>query len=210
MPDSCYVCDKKGDVKRCSGCQHAYYCSRTCQRQHWRRHKPHCIPPQSSLHELLHACFMDVFPSASAALDYGFESMSLYHGDLVLPDQRQLLSPEHVLLGLYQMINRDINLDELPSCGTVPVANSIGASKKMLLEAYEKNALDDFLHRYINSVIEHSGEYLPPENYCFLWLRNRLVIGPTRLLLSESVYLTQEQVVQMRNDISRRYYEASN
>ncbi|KAJ7336069.1 hypothetical protein OS493_013447 [Desmophyllum pertusum] len=207
MPDSCYICEKEGDVKRCSGCQHAYYCSRTCQRKDWRRHKRHCIPPQSSLHELSYACDIDVFPSPSTARDYGFDNMRLYHGDVVFYDGSRA---ENILLGLYQMINRDIGIDELPSIYNIPVANSIGASKKMLHEAYEKNALDDFVHRYINSVIEHSGLYNPSNNFCFLWLQNRLVIGPTRLSPSESVQLTQEQVVQMRNDIYRKYYEASN
>ena len=173
-----------------------------------RRHKPHCIPPQSSLHELLHACFLDVFPSPSTARDYGFDSMSLYYGNVVL--SKSGCTAEIILLGLYQMIKRDIGNDEMPSYDN-PVLNSIGASKKMLLEAYETNALDEFLHRYISSVIEHYGEHLPPDNYCFLWLRNRLVIGPTRLSpSSESVQLTQEQVVQMRNDIYHKYYKASN
>ncbi len=28
--------------KRCSGCNIAWYCSTTCQKQHWKEHKPKC------------------------------------------------------------------------------------------------------------------------------------------------------------------------
>lgn len=154
---------------------------------------------------------MDVWPSASAARDYGFDNVKLYHGDSVLPGDSDGLTPKHILLGLYQIITKDTGNDELRNAGGIlisntPVYNSIGASKKMMLEAFEKNSLDEFLHRYINSVIERCGDQLSPDCYIFQWIQNRLVIGPTRLSLSESVELTQGQVVQMRNDIYRRYY----
>ncbi|XP_020616806.1 uncharacterized protein LOC110054792 [Orbicella faveolata] len=213
MPGICYSCGERRETKRCSACQHAHYCSKTCQKRHWKKHKPNCIPPESSLHELFDACAMDLWPSAPAAHDYGFDNVKLYHGDSVFPRDSRGLTPEHVLLGLYQIITRDIKNDELPNVGEflsdIPVYNSIGASKKMMLESFEKNSLDDFLHRYISSVIERVGDQLPPDCYIFQWTRHRLVIGPTRLLLSESVGLTQGQVVQMRNDIYRRYYETS-
>ena len=157
---------------------------------------------------------MDVWPSASTARDYGFDNVKLYHGDSVLPGDSRGLTPKHILLGLYQIITKDIGNDELRNAGGIlisntPVYNSMGASKKMMLEAFEKNSLDEFLHRYINSVIERCGDQLPRDCYIFQWVRNRLVIGPTRLSLSESVELTQGQVVQMRNDIYRRYYGTS-
>ncbi|KAL9959780.1 hypothetical protein ACROYT_G033135, partial [Oculina patagonica] len=209
---TCYNCGKKGDLKRCAGCQHAYYCSKACQKQHWRRHKPNCIPPESSLHELFQACFTDLFPSPSTARDYGFDNVKLYHGDgvikswncprgdLVLPDGS---TAKNVLLGVYQFIAQDIANTERPE-GWLPVKNSIGASMKMMHEAFEKNALDEFLHRYINSL----GNHLTPESYCYGWIKLKLVIGPTRLSLSDSVQLTKEQVEQMRSDIYRRYYGA--
>lgn len=157
---------------------------------------------------------MDLWPSALTAHDYGFDNVKLYHGDSVFPGVSDGLTPKHVLLGLYQIITKDIRNDELPNVGRflsdTPVYNSFGASKKMMLEAFEKNSLDDFLHRYISSVIDGFGVYLTPDCYVFLWTRHRLVIGPTRMSLSESVELTQGQVVQMRNDIYRRYYETSN
>ena len=211
MPGICYSCGERRETKRCAACHHAHYCSKTCQKRHWKKHKPNCIPPESSLHELFDACAKDLFPSAPAAYDYGFDNVKLYHGDSVLPGHSDGLSPKHVLLGLYQIITKDIGNDELPNVGEflsdTPVYNSIGASKKMMLEAFEKNSLDDFLHRYIRSVIEELGDQLPRDCYVFLWRWHRLVIGPTRLLLSETVGLTQGQVVQMRNDIYQRYYE---
>ena len=156
---------------------------------------------------------MDLFPSAPVAHDYGFDNVKLYHGDSVLPGDSRGLTPKHVLLGLYQFITRDICQDELPNAGAflslTPVYNSIGASKKMMLEAFEKNSLDEFLHRYISNVIERVGDHLTPNCYIFLWTRHRLVIGPTRMSLSKSVELTRWQVVQMRKDIYQRYYKTS-
>jgi len=52
----CAVCGKieyPGDVKlyavelkRCSACKAAYYCSKSCQKQDWATHKLHCNIPQ--------------------------------------------------------------------------------------------------------------------------------------------------------------------
>lgn len=30
--------------KKCSRCKLAYYCSRGCQKSHWKKHKPRCLP----------------------------------------------------------------------------------------------------------------------------------------------------------------------
>ena len=204
---TCDNCNHEANLKRCAGCQHAYYCSKTYQKRHWRKHKPNCIPPESSLHELFRACLVDEWPSPSASREYGFDNVRLYHGDLRLPFEGfpEALTAGNILLGVYEFITVDICNDECPGYGTVPVYNSIGASKKMMLEAYENNALDEFIHRYINSARNH----LTPQSYCTQWIQNKLVIGPTRLSLSDSVQLTQEQVMQMRNDIYRRYYGTS-
>jgi hypothetical protein len=32
--------------QRCSGCQQASYCSRDCQKEHWRQHKHYCREQQ--------------------------------------------------------------------------------------------------------------------------------------------------------------------
>ena len=31
-----------GDFQRCGACKNAYYCTKTCQREHWTLHKPDC------------------------------------------------------------------------------------------------------------------------------------------------------------------------
>lgn len=36
--------DREKDMKRCSGCKIAIYCSPECQKRDWKRHKEQCIP----------------------------------------------------------------------------------------------------------------------------------------------------------------------
>ena len=43
---TCFLCGKEGrspSLRRCSQCEIAYYCSKTCQRGHWKKHKAACI-----------------------------------------------------------------------------------------------------------------------------------------------------------------------
>ena len=43
---TCFHCGKEGrspPLRRCSQCEIAYYCSKTCQRGHWKQHKAACI-----------------------------------------------------------------------------------------------------------------------------------------------------------------------
>lgn len=39
----CFVAGEHSEFKRCSACKHVYYCSGTCQKQDWGRHKPDCL-----------------------------------------------------------------------------------------------------------------------------------------------------------------------
>jgi MYND finger len=39
---SCTRCQTSPSLKRCSACHAAYYCSKQCQRDDWKAHKPHC------------------------------------------------------------------------------------------------------------------------------------------------------------------------
>ena len=42
----CFLCQKEGrspPLRRCSQCEVAYYCSKTCQWGHWKAHKAACI-----------------------------------------------------------------------------------------------------------------------------------------------------------------------
>ena len=42
----CFLCGKEGrspPLQKCSQCEVAYYCGKTCQQAHWKTHKPVCI-----------------------------------------------------------------------------------------------------------------------------------------------------------------------
>ena len=42
----CFLCQKEGrspPLQKCSQCEVAYYCGKTCQKAHWKKHKPVCI-----------------------------------------------------------------------------------------------------------------------------------------------------------------------
>ena len=39
---ACQTCGVSGKLRRCGGCNDAYYCSTTCQAQHWPEHRSHC------------------------------------------------------------------------------------------------------------------------------------------------------------------------
>ena len=42
----CLLCGKEGrspPLRKCTQCEVAYYCGRTCQQAHWKTHKPACI-----------------------------------------------------------------------------------------------------------------------------------------------------------------------
>ena len=45
----CASCGCDGKLKRCSGCDEAYYCNTACQRSHWKSHKRNCRPLSPSL-----------------------------------------------------------------------------------------------------------------------------------------------------------------
>lgn len=42
----CQVCPSTAttEMQQCTRCQHAYYCSRACQKDDWRHHKQYCVP----------------------------------------------------------------------------------------------------------------------------------------------------------------------
>merc|ERR1712071_613654 len=45
---NCHNCHQTCKLLRCSNCQIAQYCSRSCQRKHWRTHKLVCLPVDHS------------------------------------------------------------------------------------------------------------------------------------------------------------------
>ena len=195
----CYNCQREGELKRCSKCKQAFYCSVECQSQHWSRHKSNCVRSDSSIHQLFEACFDNVFPDNAAFVDYGFLSMAKYYKDFQTHDG---YSAEQILLGLFQSIKREVCCFEHREGKWV--FNTFGASKKMIVKAYKTNGLDDFLHRYIRNVIDNYGKQSP--GYCFMWLKNKLVIGPTQLTLDKMERLTEDKILEMRNEIFLKYY----
>ena len=193
-------------MKRCAACKHAFYCSKACQKQHWKKHKPNCIDARSSLHNLFKACRQDLWPALPAMLDYGFLNMQKYYGSELLGQLN--LTADQILLGLFQQMTREIGCLEYGD--TQNVSCSIDITKKMLLAACEGNALDEFLHRYISNVFELSEgkDRKTYWGYGHAWLDNKLVIGPTRPLMPTGVLNnTEEEELRMRNEIYRRYYE---
>ncbi|PFX17637.1 hypothetical protein AWC38_SpisGene18024 [Stylophora pistillata] len=41
-PECAFCHSKEGTLKRCLGCKRVFYCSRNCQKKHWREHKTDC------------------------------------------------------------------------------------------------------------------------------------------------------------------------
>ena len=41
-PECAFCHSKTGTLKRCSGCKRVFYCSKKCQKSHWKEHKPEC------------------------------------------------------------------------------------------------------------------------------------------------------------------------
>ena len=42
----CFLCQREGQsppLRRCSQCEIAFYCSKDCQRGHWKTHKAACV-----------------------------------------------------------------------------------------------------------------------------------------------------------------------
>lgn len=78
-PRCANFCDNevsKTDLKRCTGCKKAWYCSQVCQKEQWRRHIFDCNPkrPIATVYYLSRACFEDLIPvHVQTRRDFGFE-----------------------------------------------------------------------------------------------------------------------------------------
>ena len=197
----CYFCDKEmTTTKQCANCRHAVYCSKDCQKKHWSKHKPNCVRSDHSIHGLFDCCSSDFLPDpgSTVARDYGFDNVRVNHGDVLWGISSTPCLAENILIGLYQFIRRDVVCLETPGESRL-VFSSIGASKKMIVEAMENNKLDDFIHLYIKNVFSRHGPHSP--QYCFGWIWNRMVIGPTR-----TGGLTRQQTQEMRRTIYHKHY----
>ena len=174
------TCNNEGAMKRCAACKQVCYCSKDWQKKHWKKHKPNCIDARWSLYNLFEACLQNVFPALPTMVDYGFVNIQKYYGHELLGQSNR--TPDQILLGLFQIITRDIEC--LEDGETRHVFSSTDISKKKLLVAYEGNALDDFIYRYISNVFElfEGKDRETFWGYGHAWLENKLVIGPTRPL----------------------------
>ena len=43
--DSCGYCGRTAAKRKCTTCWLTYYCDESCQHQHWKQHKLHCVAP---------------------------------------------------------------------------------------------------------------------------------------------------------------------
>ena len=199
---SCFGCMSEPDsVKRCSRCKINTYCSVRCQTAHWRRHKPNCLPSDSAVHQLFHFCALDIFPPSTDPIwwQFGFASISQYHGDVI---SREGYTALQILLGLYQAIRIDVSLAE-DGYALQPPRNTMGMSKKMLQKAYKTNTLDDLLHHYISNSISSYGDKIA--KYLVWWCQNKLIIGPTKPTSSNKEEW-QKIKEETRKNIYTKYY----
>ena len=140
-------------------------------------------------------------PVPLARCGYDFDNLRMYHRNVPA-------DVESILIGIYQAIRRDILQSEYgdPTEALLyPLLNDFGASKQMILEAYESNSLDAFIQRFVRNALQRRGDACP--RYFSDWLHYRLIIGPTRLLLSEEEVLPARDIARMREEIYRTYYE---
>ncbi|EKM61774.1 uncharacterized protein PHACADRAFT_248618 [Phanerochaete carnosa HHB-10118-sp] len=93
---TCAWCDEESpNAKRCAGCRKVWYCSKTCQTDHWPRHIFNCKSgqPISTAYYLSSSVWGDEIPvDAQTRIDYGFDKAE------------KLLNGESgsMLLGLYK------------------------------------------------------------------------------------------------------------
>ncbi|KAH9854859.1 hypothetical protein C2E23DRAFT_815931 [Lenzites betulinus] len=76
-PSICSACcEESASLKCCSACKKAWYCTKECQRVHWRRHIFECKlkGPIGTAYYLSRACYADTFPiHAQTRKDFGFD-----------------------------------------------------------------------------------------------------------------------------------------
>ena len=57
IPRDCIDCDggcgQPSPSKRCSNCHTVFYCSRECQKKHWKEHKPYCLSLKEMQEEMM-------------------------------------------------------------------------------------------------------------------------------------------------------------
>lgn len=69
----CLYCHSEETLKKCSGCLTVSYCSKQCQRDDWRHHKPSCVMDKSGV--------IDVHPVSNpyTSLQYEAEAIHMFN-----------------------------------------------------------------------------------------------------------------------------------
>ena len=92
--DSCGYCGRNAAKYKCTTCWLTYYCDESCQHQHWKQHKLHCIAP---------ACQAEQH-NAVALPDY--ECFKLYRAHSLQAAGIDYRGPEIALLGERFFVSR--------------------------------------------------------------------------------------------------------
>lgn len=83
-PSTCSACyEESASLKCCSACKKAWYCTKECQRAHWRRHIFECKlkGPIGTAYYLSRACYDDTLPiHAQTQKDFGFDKAEVLLG----------------------------------------------------------------------------------------------------------------------------------
>ena len=200
-------------TKQCANCKDAVYCSKDCQKKHWSKHKPNCIRSDHSIHGLFRLCFEDLLPvsGSTIARDYGFDNVRENHGDVLWGISSTPAMAENILLALYKCIKSDVCCLEMGESHLV--FSSIGASRKMIVEALENNKLDDLIHLFIKNVFSRHGP--GSAQYCFGWIWIVWWLAPLELRVSrgsrsrkwDERSITNTMEVQNQGTVAVRQYK---
>lgn len=103
--DACYEQKPASDLKHCVGCETTWYCSKACQKKHWRDHIFDCDPkrPIATAYYLSRGCRTTLIPvHMQTRKDFGFEKAENLVGD----------DAQKMLLGLWTYVLRYLDVSE--------------------------------------------------------------------------------------------------
>jgi len=124
---NCPICEEPGD-KRCTGCEAAFYCSVSHQKEHWKKHKKDCR----------------VF-IVQQDMQYGrhlVASRDIVPGTIIMSESPIMVGPKQntwpLCLGCYKIFTNPLTLYycsscSLPMCG--PECEKVMILKSIIIEA---------------------------------------------------------------------------